>query len=91
MVSARYDIHAPRRTPPTITTPYANAAPVLRVLFGFVVDDAGNEAAAVLIGVDKTILGNRWYPPNVQQAQERLDQWCRQYPDYQPIVRRGDL
>lgn len=89
VVSARYDIHALRRTPPTGTTPYADAAPVLRILFGFVIDEAGREAAVVLIGGDKTELGNRWYPPNVQQAQDRLDQWCRQHSDYRPIVRRG--
>ncbi len=91
VVSARYDIHALRRTPPTETTPYADAAPVLCILFGYVADDAGHEAAVVLIGGDKTALGSRWYPPHVQQAQDRLDQWCRHYPEYRPIVRRGGL
>ena len=86
---ARYDIHALRRTPPTATTPYADAPPVLRILFGFVTDATGHEAAVVLIGGDKTDLGNDWYPPHVQQAQDRLDQWCRYHPGYRPIVRRG--
>jgi hypothetical protein len=91
VVSARYDIHALRRTPRTDTTPFADAPPVLRILFGFVVDDTGLEAAVVLLGGDKTELGNRWYPPNLQHAQDRLDQWCRQNPGYRPIVRRGGL
>ena len=58
MVTARYDIHALRRTPPTATTPYADTAPVLRILFGFVIDDTGLEAVVVLIGGDKTELGD---------------------------------
>ena len=91
VVSTRYDMHALRRTPPTETTPYAVSPPVLRLLFAFVTDDMGNEAAVVLIGGDKTQLGNRWYPPHVQRAEERLEQWCRHNPDYRPIVQRGGL
>ena len=89
VVSSRYDMHALRRTPPTTTTPYADAPPVLRLLFAFVADSKGGEAAVVLVGGDKTQLGNRWYPPHVLRAEQRLEQWCRQRSEYRPIVRRG--
>jgi hypothetical protein len=36
IVTARYDLHALRRTPPTLSTPYATAPPVLRIVYGFV-------------------------------------------------------
>lgn len=91
VVSSRFDMGALRRTPPTSTTPYAVGPPVLRILFAFVADDEGAEAAVVLIGGDKTELGNRWYPPHVTRAEERLEQWCRHHPDYRPIVKRGGL
>lgn len=91
VVSTRFDMGALRRTPPTSTTPYAVGPPVLRILFAFVVDDDGEEAAVVLIGGDKTALGHRWYPPHVTRAEERLEQWCRQYRNYRPIVKRGGL
>ena len=91
VVSTRFDMGALRRTPPTSTTPYAVGPPVLRILFAFVADDEGDEAAVVLIGGDKRELGNRWYPPHVTRAGERLEQWCRHHPDYRPIVKRGGL
>ena len=91
VVSTRFDMGALRRTPPTSTTPYAVGPPVLRILFAFVADDEGDEAAVVLIGGDKRELGNRWYPPHVTRAEERLEQWCRHHPDYRPIVKRGGL
>ena len=84
-------MHALRRTPPTSITPYAVGPPVLRVLFAFVADDEGGEAALVLVGGDKTRLGNRWYPPQVRRAEDRLEQWCRHHPGYRPIVKRGGL
>jgi len=91
VVSTRFDMGALRRTPPTSTTPYAVGPPVLRILFAFVVDDEGEEAAVVLIGGDKTELGHRWYPPHVTRAEERLEQWCRHNRNYRPIVKRGGL
>jgi len=89
VVVARYDLHALRRTPPSVTTPYAQAPPILRVLFGFVSDDEHREVAVVAIGGDKTTLGNAWYPANVTQAEARIDQWCQQNPTYRPIIVRG--
>lgn len=89
VVSARYDIRALRRSPPTGTTPYADGPPVIRVLVGFVRNENGQIKAVALLGGDKTTLGNRWYPANVGQAQQRLDQWCSQNPSFTPIVRRG--
>lgn len=91
VVSTRFDMGALRRTPPTSTTPYAVGPPVLRVLFAFVVDDNGEEAAVVLTGGDKTELGHRWYPPHMTRAEERLEQWCRLHRNYRPIVKRGGL
>lgn len=89
VVFTRFDMGALRRTPPTSTTPYAEGPPVLRILFAFVTDDGGGEAAVVLVGGDKTELGNRWYPPHVARAEERLEEWCRHHSDYRPIVKRG--
>jgi hypothetical protein len=90
IVTARYDLHALRRTPPTQSTPYATAPPVLRIVYGYCRMSSGDEAAITLVGGDKTTLGNRWYPPNIAEAQQRLDQYCRQYPELTPIVKRGN-
>lgn len=89
VVSARYDIRALRRTPPTETTPYATGPPVIRVLVGFARNESGHTIAVALVGGDKTTLGNRWYPANVERAQQRLDQWCSRNPGFAPIVKRG--
>lgn len=91
VVTARYDLHALRRTPPSAAAPYADSPPVLRILFGYVSDGAGREIAVVVVGGDKTRLGNRWYPANVARAQDRIDEWCRRNPGYTPTIRRGDL
>ena len=89
VVTASYDLHALRRTPPTTTTPYADSPPVLRILFGFVSNDDGEEVAVVAIGGDKSSLGNHWYRANITQAQDRIDQWCQHHPTYKPIIKRG--
>ena len=89
VVTARYDIRALRRTPPTETTPYATGPPVIRVLVGFARDEKRQTTAVALVGGDKTALGNHWYPANVERAQQRLDQWCSRNPGFAPIVRRG--
>lgn len=86
---ASYDLHALRRTPPTNATPYAQAPPVLRVLYGFVEDQDGNESAVLAVGGDKTRLGNAWYPANITQAQDRIDQWCQHNQGYKPVAKRG--
>lgn len=44
----------------------------------------------MLLGGDKTDLGNDWYPVNLAEAEHRLDQFSRRYPDIVPIVKRGD-
>ena len=91
IVTSSYDLHALRRSPPTITTPYAYGPPVLRILFGYVRDEDGNDAAVMALGGDKTALGNAWYPANITQAQDRIDQWCQRNPGYKPITNRGEL
>mgnify|MGYP000874901664 CR=1 FL=1 len=89
VVTSRYDLHALRRTPPTGTTPYADRPPVLRILYARCRTPDG-EVAVALLGGDKTGLGNAWYPANVSEAEVRLDQYTRQHPDTDPIVRRGN-
>lgn len=90
VVTSRYDMHALRRTPPSQSTPYADAPPVLRILYAICRTNAGDESAVVLLGGDKTTLGNTWYPANLSEAEHRLDQYCRQDPDTSPIVKRGN-
>ncbi len=86
VVSSPYDMHALRRTPPTVVTPYATDPPVLRVLYGYCGDSEGDEVAVALLGGDKTALANLWYPPNVAEAGYRLEDYCRRYPELKPIV-----
>lgn len=90
VVTSRYDLHALRRTPPTVATPYATSPPVLRILYAVCQTAAGPEIAVALLGGDKTALGNAWYPTNVAEAQHRLDQYCRQDTATTPIVKRGN-
>jgi hypothetical protein len=59
-------------------------------MYGYCRSDAGGEVAVALVGGDKTSLGNHWYPPHIGEAQSRLDQYCRQYPELTPIVKRGN-
>lgn len=90
IVTARSDLHALRRTPPTQSTPYATDPPVLRIIYGYCRSSHGVEVAVVLVGGDKTTLGSHWYPPHIAEAEIRLDQYCRQYPELAPIVKRGN-
>jgi len=53
-------------------------------------DKADEDVAVVLLGGDKTRLANLWYPPNINEAEYRLDHYCRHHPDLNPIVKRGD-
>jgi hypothetical protein len=90
IVTSRYDMHALRRTPASESTPYAVGPPVLRILYAICWTESGDERAVVLLGGDKTKLGNNWYPANLNEAEARLDSYCRQHPDTSPIVRRGN-
>lgn len=90
IVTSRYDLHALRRTPPSEAAPYADAPPVLRIIYGVCRADAGLESALILLGGDKTTLGSGWYAPNLAQAEQRLEQYCRQHSDLSPIVKRGN-
>ncbi len=89
IVTARYDLHALRRTPPTQSTPYAIGPPVYRIIYGYCTRH-GTDVAVVLIGGDKTTLGNHWYPPNIAESQTRLEQYTRQHTDLTAIVKRGN-
>lgn len=90
VVTSRYDMHALRRTPPSEAAPYAVRPPVLRILYAICGTATGTEVAIVLLGGDKTALGNNWYPVNLNEAEARLDQYCRRQPDTSPIVKRGN-
>lgn len=90
IVTARSDLHALRRTPPTHSTPYATNPPVLRIIYGYCRTSDGDEVAIALVGGDKTTLGNLWYPPHRAEAEIRLDQYCRRYPELTLIVKRGN-
>ncbi len=90
VVTSRYDMHALRRTPPSESAPYAVGPPVLRILHAICRTDSGVEQAIVLLGGDKTTLGNHWYPANLNEAQARLDNYCRQHTNTSAIVKRGN-
>jgi len=89
VMTSRYDMHALRRTPPSEAAPFAERPPVLRILYAICRKAPDNEVAVVLIGGDKTALGNYWYPAHVNEAEARLDNYCRQHPDTSPIPKRG--
>ena len=89
VVTSRYDMHALRRVPASQTAPYATSPPVLRVLYAYCTTTRPSETAVVLLGGDKTRLGNQWYPANVAEAEQRLAQISRQDLGLMPIVTRG--
>lgn len=90
VVTSRYDMYALRRTPPSEAAPYAAGPPVLRILYAICRTTSGNERAVVLLGGDKTTLGNQWYPVSLNEAEARLDNYCRRHADTSPSVRRGN-
>ena len=90
IVTSRYDLHALRRTPPTQSTPYATAPPVLRLLYGYCRGADGSDVAVVLLGGDKSMLGSLWDRTNINEAEARLDQYCRNYNELTPILKRGN-
>ncbi len=77
--SSRLNLHALRRTPPTFTTPYATGNPVLRLIYGYSQDAEGQPEIVMLIGGDKSNLGNLWYPPHVAEAEQRLHSYIAQH------------
>lgn len=79
VMTSRYDLHALRRTPLFSPDP-----PVIRMLYAFVGDTSTEpitEAAVLLVGGDKTTLGNLWYPPNTSLAEQRLEDYARHRPE----------
>ena len=63
---------------------------MLRVIYGYCRTETGDELAVVLIGGDKATLGNVWYPRHINEAEARLDQYCRNYRELTPITKRGN-
>lgn len=90
VVTSRYDMHALRRTPPSEAAPYADGPPVIRILYAFCQTTDRGEVAIVLLGGDKTTLGNSWYPANLAEAEARLDQYVRHHTNIKPIIKRGN-
>jgi len=90
VVTSRYDMHALRRTPPSEAAPFAVGPPVLRILYAICRTADGGEVAVTLLGGDKTALGNNWYPVNLNEAEARLDNYCRKRADTSPIKKRGN-
>jgi hypothetical protein len=79
-----------RRTPPTDSTPYADAPPVIRIAYVWFLDEASrDEVAVVMLMGDKTALGNNWYPSKVNDIENRLvPDWERAHPTHHAQVRR---
>lgn len=44
----------------------------MRVLFGFVDTGDTKTAAVLLLGGDKSVSGNNWYPLSIAEAERRL-------------------
>ena len=86
-VTSQFDMHALRRTPPSATVPYADRPPVIRVLYAFCRRPSGDQVGVVLLGGDKTELANRWYPPNIAEAERRLLTYAGQH-HLTPLRRR---
>jgi hypothetical protein len=70
--SSKLNLHALRRTPATLSTPYATGNPILRLVYGYSQDAQGQTEIVMLIGGDKSNLGNLWYPPHIAEAEQRL-------------------
>ncbi len=51
---------------------------MIRVLYGFVASVQREVRAVLLLGGDKTDLGNRWYPTNLAEAERRLTVFAAQ-------------
>ena len=73
--SSKLNLHALRRTPPTATTPYATGNPVLRLIYAYTQDAQSETESVMLVGGDKSKLGNLWYPPHVAEAERRLNRY----------------
>jgi hypothetical protein len=69
-------LHELRRTPPSDTAPLADQPPIIRILYAFCRTATGETIALVLVGGDKTELGNNWYPTNIATAHTRLTTQC---------------
>jgi hypothetical protein len=62
IVISRFQMFAPRRTPPTVHTPYADEPPVLRIAYVWFDRAEGGEVAVVMLIGDKTKSGSDWIP-----------------------------
>jgi len=90
IVTSTLDMFALRRTPPTTYTPYADHPPVLRIPYVWFYDsEAKGDLAVVMLMGDKSTLGSRWYPPQVQLIETKLvPEWERSHPTQRAWKRR---
>lgn len=89
VVTSIYDMHALRRTPPSAAAPYAETPPVIRILYVWCrsTTQGTDESPVVLLGGDKTVQGNNWYPPNIAAAERRLEDLTRSQTELEAIKR----
>jgi hypothetical protein len=78
LVTSTLGLRELRRSPATDVTPYAEGPPILRVIYGFVRTESGKLVALVLLGGEKTELGNAWYPRSIGESERRLVAWAAQ-------------
>jgi hypothetical protein len=90
--SARYDIHALRRTPPNEICPYAEGPPVIRIFYAWFTDLASGGEVAVLFEMgDKSLstTPNQWYVPIINRIEtSSIPTWERQHPSHRARIRR---
>ncbi len=89
VVTSKYWMHALRRTPPSTSTPLATGPPILRLLYCYCEDENGQTIALLVVGGNKTNLGNSWYPPHRDLAEKLTRQWCDQKVGRKPIISKG--
>ena len=89
IVSSKYEMHELRRTPPSATLPYADKPPVIRILYAFCRRRDQGPVAVILLGGDKSELGEAWYLSNVAVAERRLEEYAQRYPQLKPMMRRS--
>ena len=89
VVTSNYELHALRRTPPSATAPLATDPPILRLLYCYCEDEDGQPVALLVVGGNKTVLKNSWYPPNRDLAEKLTRQWCDQQVGRKPMIRKG--
>ncbi|MEI2638408.1 MAG: hypothetical protein V9F03_05355 [Microthrixaceae bacterium] len=90
IVTSSCDMWALRRTPPTAFAPGAEAPPVLRIPYVWMIDKlTQHEYALVFFIGDKTIAGNSWYPAAIAKIEgSLLPMWEKEHPGHEARKRQ---